>query len=230
MYAMIASFCDPYPDELLYSVWARYGDRVRYPYKTKVLQELFGSSNIRPNIDLPCYLKYFTDNLPPGHRYTTDYFIDHHTLLPFYGVFLPSERLKSLKEQMNSSDPFSIYYRAGMTSGSRGIPVPSWLRYCPRCVEEDRVQFGKCYWHRLHQVPGVELCPIHSMMLEQSLLPYRGAENELGLVSAEQAIQLASPRPAASSPFFKFLMPIANEVFYLLEHPFPFKDPHLSPQ
>ncbi len=224
---MIACFCDPYPDEPLYSVWARYGDRVRYPYKTRVLLELFGSSKIRPNIDLPCYLKYFVDNLPIGHGYTADYFIDHHTLLPFYGAFFPPERLKGIKEQMNSGDSSGLHYRAGM---SRGIPTPSWLRYCPNCVEEDRVQFGESYWHRLHQVPGVELCPIHGMMLEQSLLPTRGTENGYGLVSAEQAIRLAPLRPATSSPFSKFLMAIANEVSYLLEHPFTFKDSHLFPQ
>src|SRR5260221_9531895 len=171
MYGMIASFRDPYWDELLYSVWARYGDRVRYPYKTRVLQELFGKTKIRPSIDLPCYLKYFIDNLPLGHEYTADYFVDHHTLLPFYGAFFPSERLKSLKEQMNTDDPTGLHYRAGI---SGGIPAPSRLRYCAGCVEEDRVQFGECYWHRLHQVPGVELCPIHNMMLEESLLPTRG--------------------------------------------------------
>src|SRR5260221_7479926 len=128
---MIASFCDPNPDELLYSVWARYGDHVRYPYKTRVLQELFGSSTIRPSIDLPCHLKYFIDNLPPGHGYTADYLIDHHTLLPFYGAFFPPERLKRLKEQMYTSAPSGLHYRAGISSGSRGIPAPSWLRYCP---------------------------------------------------------------------------------------------------
>jgi hypothetical protein len=230
MYGLIACFCDPHPDELLYSAWARSGDRVRYPYKTMVLQELFGSSTIRPNIDLPCYLKYFVDSLPVGHGYTVDYFIDHHTLLPFYGAFFTSERLKSIKEQMNSGDPSSLHYRVGMSSGRRGIPTPPWLRYCPNCVEEDRVLFGVCYWHRLHQVPGVELCPIHSMMLEQSLLPTRGSENGYPLVSAEQAIQLTPPRSAASSPFSQILMDIAIEISYLLEHPFIFQDPHLFPQ
>ncbi len=224
---MIASFRDPHPDELLYSVWARYGDRVRYPYKTRVLQELFGSRKIRPSIDLPCYLKHFIDNLPPEHGFTADHFIDHHTLLPFYGAFFPSERLESIKEQMNSSNPTGLHYGLGM---SRVIPISSWLRYCPGCVEEDRVQFGECYWHRLHQVPGVELCPIHSMLLEQSLLPMRGDENGCGLVSAEQAIQLTPPRSAACSPFFKVLLDIAKEISYLLEHPFIFRDTHLFPQ
>src|SRR5713101_4401270 len=104
MFGMIAYFRDPYPDELLYSDWARCGDRVRYPYKTRLLKDLFGSNKIRPNVDLPCYLRYFVDNLPPEHGYTTDYFIDHHTLLPFYGAFFPPERLRRIKEQMNTSD------------------------------------------------------------------------------------------------------------------------------
>jgi Tn7-like transposition protein D/TniQ protein len=227
---MITCFCDPYPGEILYSVWARYSDRVQYHYKTAVLQDLFGSTLVRPILDFPCHLKYFVDNLPPEHGYTVDYFIDHHTLLPFYGAFFPPERLKGIRNQMILGDTTSLHWRMGLSRGEKGISSPHWLRYCPVCVEEDRMQFGECYWHCLHQVPNVELCPLHKTFLEKSSILARGLENGRGLASAEQTIKPTLPRPASTSPFFEVYMNIAIEASYLLEHPFLFPEPHLFSQ
>ena len=42
---MLEYFPDPYPDELLYSVWARFSDQVRYPNHREIMQELFGSKS-----------------------------------------------------------------------------------------------------------------------------------------------------------------------------------------
>ncbi len=41
---MIGFFPDPYPDELLYSAFARFGDRSNYRNVATVAKELFGSS------------------------------------------------------------------------------------------------------------------------------------------------------------------------------------------
>jgi hypothetical protein len=93
---MIGCFPDPYPDELLYSVCARYHTRMMYfssGYKT--IQELFGNTS-GVTIDLPTRLEYLTTALPPGHRYTVDYLIDRHTLLPFYSPFLTVERVERI--------------------------------------------------------------------------------------------------------------------------------------
>jgi hypothetical protein len=65
---MIPCVPDPFPDELLYSIWARYSDRVQYPEKVSILNELFGRGVLYPSIDMPCYLKHFVDNLPHGQK------------------------------------------------------------------------------------------------------------------------------------------------------------------
>src|SRR5437660_1165267 len=97
---MLEYLPDPYPDELLYSMWARYSDNVRYANKMDVFQELFGTTRVQATIDLPSHLGYFVGNLPSGHAYTVDYFIDHHTLLPFYGAFRSKEYHSRIREQM----------------------------------------------------------------------------------------------------------------------------------
>jgi hypothetical protein len=65
---MISCLPDPYPGELLYSIWARYSDRVQYSDKASILNELFGKGKLNPISDLPCHLKHFVDNLPHGQN------------------------------------------------------------------------------------------------------------------------------------------------------------------
>ncbi len=213
---MLEHLPDPYPDELLYSVWARYSDHVHYSNKQDVFQELFGYINGNATVDLPCHLKYFFDNLPIGHSYTLDMLIDRHTLLPFYGPFLSQERYRGLREQMITGDAKAMHSRVGMVRSD--IPFPLWLRYCPVCAEKDKDEFGECYWHRLHQAPGVEVCPVHRVFLENSTIQARTKFTSKEFFSAERGIQSPTSRSAESSPFLQVLLNVALEALYLLEH------------
>jgi hypothetical protein len=56
---LIRCFPDPYPDEILYSICARYGDRVKYPGQCSILRELFGVRHANMSLDFPCRLGYF---------------------------------------------------------------------------------------------------------------------------------------------------------------------------
>lgn len=214
---LLEFFPDPYPDEILYSVWARYSDHVGYSYKADVLLELFGDRYLRPVLDLPCRLQSFVDNLPFGHDYDVNYFIDHHTLLPFYGAFLPSERLQYVREQMACGPGKLLHRHVGI---DMRIMSPVWLRYCPECARKERKEFGECFWHRLHQIPGVEVCPVHGMFLENSSVHLSNTSlYHRGLFSAERTVSEVSARDASSSPFFQSFMSIAQDSSYLLEHP-----------
>jgi len=64
---MIPHFPTPHPDELLYSLCARYGDRTRYWNKGVISLELFGLKDATATIDLPSRLGYLVKNLPAGH-------------------------------------------------------------------------------------------------------------------------------------------------------------------
>jgi Tn7-like transposition protein D/TniQ len=214
---MLEYFTDPHPDELLYSIWARYSDHVHFSAKTDALWELFGSRGIIPIVDLPGRIQCFVDRLPEGHCYDADFFIDNHTLFPYYQAVLPNERRKIARREMILGIGKSIHGLAG--SNTKILP-PVVLRFCPKCVEEDRRKFGECYWHRLHQLPGVEVCPLHEMLLENSTIRARsGGMTPLGLVSAVQALKKALPSRTSTFPNFDILLHIAQESAYLLEHP-----------
>jgi len=117
-------------------------------------------------------------------RYTVERFIDNHTLLPFYSPFCPRMRVEQVREDMGGNNPVGVHGRLGILA----IPRPNQLRFCPLCAQEDKKQFGESYWHRLHQLPGVEVCPTHAVFLENSDAPASYQEKSYDLISAQQGI------------------------------------------
>lgn len=211
-------FADPLPGEILYSSCARLFDRTRASNSKALIGELFRSTKAASVIDLPCHLNHFISVLPIGHRYTVDYLLSNHTLLPFYTTFLPPLRVEQLKQDMASNDGLKARMRCGGTSSS--IQAPSWLRFCPVCVKEDKEQYGSPYWHRLHQATGVEVCPFHNVFLENSSVRARGRRIRHELVSAKKAIQSTNVRPLNPlDATHQQLVRIAQDVLWLLSHP-----------
>ena len=92
---MIAFFPDPYPEELLYSVIARYQERVMVIDRKTALLDLFGTSNALAVIALPSHLGALVSNLPSGNPYSPELLIKRHTLLPYFAPFLERDQLAS---------------------------------------------------------------------------------------------------------------------------------------
>ncbi len=213
---MIGLFPEPYPDELLYSVCARFSDRVQYPGSSSVMRELFGTKNAVAVVDLPSRLGHLVAVLPPGHRYTVERLIDDHTLLPFYSPFCPPERINFVREDMLGTNGSRIHGRLGILVSKR----PEWLQFCPLCVQSDLRQFGEPYWHRLHQVPGVEVCPVHAVFLEASDVPVGTRRKSCELLTAFRAIRATPPRSLSlTEPTHQALLKIAQDAAWLLNQP-----------
>ncbi len=170
---MIGWFPSPYPEELFYSICARYMALMQYPNQNSNI-EMSGGVVI---VDLPCNLRYFTMLLPPNQYYTVDAIIDQHSLLNFYIPFLPGARLESIRSEMSLANGKLVHKILGLSGSS--IKYPVWLRYCPSCVLSDRRQFGETYWHRQHQLQGVRACTIHQVFLENSSVATRNREGKL---------------------------------------------------
>ncbi len=67
---MICDLPIAYPDELLYSLCARYSERMQYPSARGVIRDLFGSEEIIVTVGFPGYLGNLVSNLSPGHHYS----------------------------------------------------------------------------------------------------------------------------------------------------------------
>lgn len=211
----IGHFPTPHPEELFYSVCARFQDRVEYGNKKFVSRELFGSW-CAPVVDLPARLGYFTGALPHGHGLTIDRIVEGYTLFPIYRPFLPSRRAQRVRGFMERDAVQHVKMGAG-SSGTR-VRQPDYLRFCPACVGEDVRLFREPYWHRVHQFPGVVVCPTHHVFLEDSSARVRLPANQFDYVSAERAIYAAAPpRPVdRSDATHQALLNIARDAAWLL--------------
>jgi hypothetical protein len=213
---MVVFFPAPYPDELLYSICARYSQRVQYPSNKSAIQELLGSAKAYAIVDLPSRLNTLVAALPPGHGYAVKQLIDNHTLLPFYSPFLPLERVEGLRQDMARDNGLLAQMRSGIAGSC--VKSPQWLRFCRLCAEEDERQFDDRYWHRLHQVPGVKACPIHGVFLEDSKVPTQATRSPHEFISADQTIEKTSPRSLnLSETCHNVLLRIAQDAAWLLK-------------
>jgi hypothetical protein len=212
---MIGWFPHAYPDELLYSICARYGARVQYPLDISLVKELFGSLNVTAIIDLPGYLNHLVASLPASYGCTVETFIDNHTLLRYYGPFLPPERLRQLRTEMATTNRTATYRSLGLLASH--IPIPEWLRFCPLCVQEDRWDFGESYWHRVHQVAGVEICAKHGVLLQNSTIPTRNKRTRCEFVTTENALRVTVLLPHTLPYLLQdSLLKIAQDAAWLL--------------
>jgi hypothetical protein len=71
------------------------------------------------------------------------------------------------------------------------------MRYCPLCVREDKDTYGETYWHRSHQIDGIDVCVKHKVFLEHTNIFYRNRDlYRHRFLTAEQAItDINEPRP-----------------------------------
>src|SRR5690348_2230598 len=163
---MIAYFPDPYPDELWYSVCARFSDRMKFGTETGAMQALYGSRYAVATAGLPHRLGSLVSQLPNGHQCTVDRIIDHLSFLPYYGPFLRTSTYRSVRGLMAKGSDSSLLLRIGACTNR--VRPPKFFRTCPVCDTENRKKYSETYWRRLFQLPGVEICPQHATFLESS--------------------------------------------------------------
>jgi len=211
---MMSYFPPPYPDELLYSICARFQERMGLPSHDATLRVLFGKLVTGLAIDLPSHLRALVHNLPPGHLYSLDMLRDQHTLFPFYTAFLPSARLSIVSEEM-TGDGSRLHSRLGLCAGR--LHALQWLRFCPQCQQEDVALYGEVYWHRVHQIPGVEVCPHHGVWLENTAASARDGHN---FITASAVLPATASRPLSSTAVQQqVLLAVARDATWLLTCP-----------
>ncbi|MEO8391440.1 MAG: TnsD family Tn7-like transposition protein [Chloroflexota bacterium] len=212
---MLAYFPTPFPDELFYSLYARYVERVGYFSTKAILQDTFGPRARRLYYDLPTHLADFVSRLPPGYAYSAEELIFKHTLYPLYQPFLQEDQQLALREKMLNGR--SNRERLKSEQINRPIILPRCLRYCPVCVQTDITTVGEAYWHRVHQAPGVLLCPTHHIWLEQSAVSLNGQSNQALALSANIGIGHVPPRLVdRGDTVAEILMKVASDVEWLL--------------
>ena len=217
MITLFPAGCD---DELDFSLFARYCARKPYTNQKAFAEELFGRNTVVATAGLISHISYLVSQLAPGHHYSADSFIEKHTLFPYYSLFLNPYQATQLREDMCNDNGPGMHMRAGLMASK--IPLPSFLKLCSACIEQDREQYGFCYWHRKHQPFGVEVCAVHGIPLLRTKVTTHNRQARYEFVTAEQAVSsMGSVLPPASLPFHDVLLAIARSVAWTLEQKIP---------
>lgn len=188
---MIGFFPELYPDELLYSACARYAERLNYPNKHTVKEELFGSLGISAIIDFPTKIERLLRSIY-CHEYSVDDFINKHTLFLFYEPFLTQDRTALIREEMKDSSTDNRL-KMRLATNINQVKSPIYLRFCPLCLVEDREKYGETYWHRMHQLAGILVCSRHRCFLDDSSIKWEKESSYL-FHCAENLLSATVPR------------------------------------
>ncbi len=206
---MIAFFPDAYPDELLYSRICRYHIRSGNYCSAFTIDDMYGKRTVHPDME---FLNRFTADALKWICGDDDLktVIMTQTMYPFYARFLPKERkVKAFSSLVGQEGNWSNLLCLPQT-GAR------FLRFCPLCVAEDRDQYGETYWHRLHQIQRIRVCPKHGCFLENSEIRI-ASKTKPGLYDAESYVPLSTSvevcRNERELDFTRYLVAVGGQPF-----------------
>ena len=84
--------------------------------------------------------------------------------------------------------------------------------YCPQCTEYDRDTYGETFFHRIHQIRHINLCPYHSCLLRSTGIPIT-SNTSPRLYVAEEVIPHNSTSETKTDPSEQSLAKYMAEVF-----------------
>ena len=91
-----------------------------------------------------------------------DELLNQQTLAPLFIYFLPSHKL-AISLGLMSTNATEAIRACQLVCVREKEPIS--IKYCPDCARTDTQNVGVAYWHRSHQVPGIEACSRHKVKL-----------------------------------------------------------------
>ena len=136
-------------------------------------EDLYRNRQTKPNIE---FLNALTDDALA--QLTRNIFlekvIEKHTMYPYFARFLPLERRRlAFDTLVNMDESYRNHLRLPKGVGCKR----RYLRYCPECANDDRLCYGETYWHRNHQMIGVNICVKHGCRLVDTDVPIISKDN-----------------------------------------------------
>lgn len=160
---MLGFIPKPLPDEILYSVLARAQTLALYNSPGQLSIAFFGKRRIPATIDLPSHIHYFHERVKEIFPFSEDQIIEKFTLWRYYYPFLVCSKRERAIELIKGENGWGLHNLIGINPSS--MTRNKGLKYCPACTVEDRINLGLTYWHRVHQIPDLLLCPRHKCYL-----------------------------------------------------------------
>lgn len=207
---MISYLPEIYPDELVYSWFCRYYvhsgclthkmalDDILYKRCNNPSKEFLGHLN-------PEMQKQIQEIIP------LERLILENTMFPQYARFIPLESKKKAMYHLvyDFKDVHHLFAVLPRTDTDR------YLKYCPLCADEDRRKYGETYWHRNHQIRGMQVCYKHNCLLESSYITAKSEQTFTFCPAEEYAVKrnVRGINNALSRRFAEYLTAAFNSPF-----------------
>lgn len=163
---MLSFFPFPYPDELLYSIIARYHIQSGNLCMADTLWDLFEKRRNPVSTVLPVRLGTLAKKVEIFHM-NFEQLLFERTMYPFYMVMKTQESYDKVYQWAKESEMGAVTYELGILDYQ---PRKRNLCFCPRCYQEEIDKYSESYWHRMHQTPGILICEKHLCSLQNSNL------------------------------------------------------------
>ena len=200
-----------YPDELVYSWLSRYYVYSGCTNHKMLISQLLYSTKNNPSIEFIGHLNKAAEQ-QITQAYSMDDLILNHTMFPQYARFMPTDKREvALAELKRYCDPHKVF--TILPRNEKEL----WLKYCPLCVAEDRKKYGETYWHRIHQVRNMLICPTHKCKLVNSEVDIR-SEKIFAFNPAELSVKDTEPVLEHNQKLIKYSQCIAKIFMSDLEN------------
>lgn len=207
---MLTFFPNPYPDELLYSIIARYHVWSGNDEMSDTMEELFGYRRERATLLIPKHLKRMAEKTKKfGLNYET--LLYEHTIFPFVTCLLNKASFDYVLDSINNDQKENnlCIYKHNI--------CPRFLKYCLLCIRDDRDIYGEAYWHRKHQSYGIDICSKHRFHLKESRIEILDKRNNR-YVALELMKDINNASEHGDVSICRIELQIANDVDYIYEN------------
>ncbi len=154
-------FPEPYPNELFYSVLARYKVRCGLLPDKLLLEDVFKKKTIVASPEMPNGISRAVENIRPHPTLLARDIINRHTLFPLYTSFSESRTKEKVLAQMLDCENNTYTTSLGIATCS--LKQNNYFRYCPACVNKQLEVFGEPYWDRRWFGLFTNCCPVHGI-------------------------------------------------------------------
>ena len=212
---MLSYFPVMYPDEILYSVIARYHKYSGNAQVRQTINDLFGNKSDSSSVILPAHLNHFSEQVF-SFGISFEELLYNRTLFPFFALFQSDQFIQNVIKwtEENSGktefDRYAMWRKSAQTS--------EHLRYCPACLVEDSKRYGEQYWHRQHQIIGVSVCTSHKTVLCDSNIPYASYRSKAYFCPTELATSPVKNPEQLNDAEMEIAVQIANEIQWLFDN------------
>jgi hypothetical protein len=149
-------------EESIFGIVSRFHKLSGNPCSRNTIFDLTGNCAVHFSLFFPNFLPelFVRLRLPLS---SVGELVNRHTILPYFRLFAKSNHYAKIYKELVGGSGRRTQKSLGMLSGRLGTNV---LRFCPDCASEDTQTLGIATWYRVHQLPGVLVCPYHGSRLK----------------------------------------------------------------